>query len=370
MRKNLGIIFGGRSGEHEVSLQSARSIANAVNRNHFNLFLLAVDKQGNWYLANEDKYLINADDPANIELNVNKDQQVAIIPDNNSNKIIQLSSGNNLGSLDVVFPIIHGTFGEDGGLQGFFSILNLPYVGADITGSAVAMDKLIAKRLLENSGITVADYIVATSRSDLEEIIIAVEKKFEFPVFVKPACSGSSVGVFKSTSKKELEKSITEALKFDDQILIEETIIGREIECAILGNEDLFASVPGEIIPKHAFYSYEAKYIDAEGASLEMPANIPEEITLQIKEFAKRSYQALFCKGMARVDMFLTEDGKLILNEINTLPGFTKISMYPKLMEISGISYSELIDRLVDLAIELHKQRESQLKHILSASSF
>jgi D-alanine-D-alanine ligase len=370
MKMNLGIIFGGRSGEHEVSLQSARSIANEVNRERFKLLLLAVDKQGNWYLADEDNYLINPDDPANIRLNVRKEQQIAVIPDNNSNKIIQLSSGKNLGSLDVVFPIIHGTFGEDGGLQGFFSILNLPYIGADITGSAVAMDKLIAKQLLMKSGIAVADYLVATNRTDLKKFTIAVIEKFELPVFVKPACSGSSVGVFKAASEMELEKSIAEALKFDDLILIEEAIDGREIECAVLGNDELFASVPGEIIPNHSFYSYEAKYIDAEGASLEMPAKIPDNVTAQVKEFAIKSYRALFCKGMARVDMFLTDGGKLILNEINTLPGFTKISMYPKLMELSGISFSELIDRLVDLAIELHNQRELQLKHILSVSAY
>jgi D-alanine-D-alanine ligase len=370
MKTKLGIIFGGRSGEHEVSLQSARSIANAINRKRFDLYLIAVDKQGNWYLADEDTYLNNPDDPANIELNIGKEQQIALIPDNNSNKIIQLSTGNELGYIDVAFPIIHGTFGEDGGLQGYFSILNIPYVGADITGSAIAMDKLIAKELLIYSGIAVADYLVVTNKSDIKNFISEVTDKFDFPVFIKPACSGSSVGVFKAESNEKLERSITEALKFDSRVLIEEAINGREIECAILGNDDLIASVPGEIIPKHAFYSYEAKYIDAEGASLEMPANIPEDIKSRVKEFALKSYKALFCKGMARVDMFLTENGDLILNEINTLPGFTKISMYPKLMELSGINYSELIDRLVDLAIEQHKKRETQLQHILSASAF
>ncbi len=370
MKKNLGIIFGGRSGEHEVSLQSARSIANAVNREHFDIFLIAVDKQGSWYLASEDDYLINPDDPAGIQLNLRSDQQIAIIPDSNSNRILQLSTGNDLGSLDVVFPIIHGTFGEDGGLQGFFSILNIPYVGADITGSAVAMDKLVAKKLLLQSGIPVADYFVATKTTDLNSLSIEIEEKFGYPVFVKPVCSGSSVGVFKAFSKKELEKSVTEAIKFDDRILIEEAIEGREIECAILGNDDLLASVPGEIIPKHAFYSYEAKYIDAEGARLEMPANIPDDISLEVKEFAIESYKTLLCKGMARVDMFLTEEGKLVLNEINTLPGFTKISMYPKLIELTGIPYPDLIDRLVELAIDLHNQREKQLQYILSASAY
>lgn len=370
MKQNLGLIFGGRSGEHEVSLQSAQSIAKAVNKERYNIYLIAVDKKGDWYLADKENYLKNPNDPAIIELHVKAEQQIAIIPYNNSNRIIQLSTGKHLGHLDVAFPIIHGTFGEDGGLQGFFSILNIPCVGADIAGSAIAMDKLIAKQLLVQAGISVADYLVATERTDISELAIAVEEKIGYPVFIKPACSGSSVGVFKATSLEELKNFVTQALKFDNQVLIEETIDGREIECAILGNEELFASVPGEIIPRHSFYSYEAKYIDAEGASLEMPADIPEDIVTRVKDFARQSYKALFCKGMARVDMFLTKKGNLILNEINTLPGFTKISMYPKLMEISGISYSELIDRLVDLAIEQHKQRELHLQHILSLSNF
>ena len=370
MKKKLGIIFGGRSGEHEVSLQSARSIVNAVNRQRFDLVLIAVDKQGNWYLADEGDYLNNPDDPANIELNVKADQQIALIPNNNSNKIMQLSTGNELGCIDVAFPIIHGTFGEDGGLQGFFSILNTPCVGADIAGSAIAMDKLVAKQLLLQSGVVVADYMVADDRTDISDFVEIVTGKFGFPVFVKPACSGSSVGVFKAGSEKELEKSIVEALKFDNQVLIEEAIRGREIECAVLGNNELFASVPGEVIPTHAFYSYKAKYIDAEGARLEMPANIPDDISSRIKQFAMKCYRALYCKGMARVDMFLKEDGTLVLNEINTLPGFTKISMYPKLMELSGINYSGLIDRLVDLAFEQHKQKELQLQHILSVSAY
>ena len=370
MKRNLGIIFGGRSGEHEVSLQSARSIAGAVNRSTFNIFLIAVDKKGNWYLANEDDYLLNPDDPAAIQLQVREKQQIALVPFNNSNQLIQLSSGKVLGSLDVAFPIIHGTFGEDGGLQGYFSMLNLPYVGADITGSAVAMDKLVAKKLLIQSGIPVADFVLSTVNADIKSLINKAEEKFDYPVFIKPACSGSSVGVYKASDADELEKSITNALKYDNQVLIEEAIEGREIECAILGNDELIASVPGEIIPKHSFYSYEAKYIDSEGARLEMPAQISEGMAHQVKELARKSYKALACSGMARVDMFLTSDDRLILNEINTLPGFTKISMYPKLMELTGISYSELIDRLVVLAIEKHEQREDYLKHILTASAF
>jgi D-alanine-D-alanine ligase len=370
MKQNLGLIFGGRSGEHEVSLQSARSIANAVDMDKYNLFLLAIDKSGNWFLADPNDYLDNADDPSKIKLKVRSEQQVAMVPKGNSNRILKLSNGREMGSLDVVFPIIHGTFGEDGCLQGYMAMLNLPCVGADVLGSAVGMDKWIAKQLLTQTGIPVADYLVVDSGMDLTEVIKESENKFGFPVFVKPAASGSSVGVAKAASPDELKNSIAKALTYDRLVLIEEAISGREIECAVLGNHKLLASVPGEIIPRHAFYSYEAKYLDADGARLDMPADIPDEIAKQVQELAMKSYRALSCSGMARVDMFLTGNGKLIMNEINTLPGFTKISMYPKLMDISGVPFTELINKLVDLAIGHHKMKEEQLQHVLSAGSY
>ncbi len=370
MKLNLGLLFGGRSGEHEVSLQSAKSIANAVNRDKFNLLLLAIDKQGDWYLADESDYLKNADDPKNICLNVKKEQKIALIPKENSNRIIRLSDGQELDGLDVLFPIIHGTFGEDGSLQGFCSMLNLPYVGADVLGSSVGMDKLIAKKLLLQAGIPVADYILVDENSELDKVIENSSHKLNYPVFIKPVCSGSSVGVYRAENGIELKESITKALRFDKKVLIEEGIDGREIECAILGNDDLIASKPGEIIPKHSFYSYEAKYIDSEGARLEIPANIPDDVVEKVQTMAKTAYKTLSCSGMARVDMFLTPSGNLVLNEINTLPGFTKISMYPKLMEISGVPYPELIERLVGLALERHNQRETHLKNVLSESNY
>ncbi len=370
MKLNLGLIFGGRSGEHEVSLQSARSISNAVDREKYNLYLLAVDKSGNWFLPDSNDYLYHPDDPAKISLKVRSDQQISLVPKGNLNRILKLSNGREMGTLDVVFPIIHGTFGEDGSLQGYMSMLNLPCVGADVIGSAIGMDKLVAKQLLIHEGIKVADYLVADNRTDIAKIVVDAEKKFGFPMFVKPAASGSSVGVAKVASSGELQAAITKALTYDRRVLIEEAIKGREIECAILGNDDLLASIPGEVIPRHEFYSYEAKYIDANGAQLDMPANIPEETVSRVKDMAAKTFKALLCSGMARVDMFLTESGELILNEINTLPGFTKISMYPKLMELSGVPYSELIDRLVNLAIERHKQNNQRLQNVLSAGNY
>jgi D-alanine-D-alanine ligase len=370
MKRNLGLIFGGRSGEHEVSLQSAASIAKAVNREKFDLFLIALDKQGNWYLADEQDYLEHADDPSRICLKLRPDQQIALVPRNNGNIMLKLADGKEVVALDVVFPIIHGTFGEDGALQGLMAILNLPCIGADILGSAVGMDKVVAKELLIRANIPVADYLLAETGDDLNKIVLQTEQKFSYPVFVKPSCSGSSVGVYKAENAKELKDSVGKALRFDRRVLIEEAIMGREIECAILGNDELTASVPGEIIPRHSFYSYEAKYLDAEGAKLEMPAKISAGTAEMVREMAKQTFKTLSCSGMARVDMFLTGDGRLILNEINTLPGFTKISMYPKLMELSGIPYSQLIDRLADLAVERHQQREKHLHNVLSAGSY
>ncbi len=370
MKLNLGLIFGGRSGEHEVSLQSAKSITNAVNRDRFNLYLIAIDKQGNWFLADESDYLVNADDPKNICLHVKPDQQIAIIPSDNTNKLIGLSDGKDLGKLDVIFPIIHGTFGEDGSLQGFCSMLNLPCVGADVLGSSVGMDKLIAKQLLIQAGIPVARYLVAEEKNNPDKVVGDAINYFDFPVFVKPVCSGSSVGVYKAHNKEELGDSIRKALRFDKRVLIEEAVEGREIECSILGNDDLIASVPGEIIPRHSFYSYEAKYIDVEGAILEMPAKISDDIAVKVQTIAKKAFKTLACSGMARVDMFLRSSGEIVLNEINTLPGFTRISMYPKLLQLSGIPYPELIERLVDLAVEKHKLQDTHLKNILSESSY
>ncbi|MGD2036043.1 MAG: D-alanine--D-alanine ligase [Bacteroidales bacterium] len=370
MKLNLGLLFGGRSGEHEVSLQSARSIANAVNREKFNLYLLAIDKLGNWFLANESDYLFHEDDPENISLNVKPEQRVALIPDENSNRIIGFHDGKDLGKLDVIFPIMHGTFGEDGSLQGFCSMLNTPCVGADVLGSSVGMDKLIAKKLLMQAGIPVARYLVADGNSDTNRIVEEIKDRFQYPAFVKPVCSGSSVGVYKAQNDKELIGSVGKALRFDSKVLIEEAIEGREIECSILGNDELIASVPGEIIPKHAFYSYEAKYIDSEGARLDMPAKIGNDLAEKVRSTAKQAFRTLGCSGMARVDMFLKPSGEVILNEINTLPGFTKISMYPRLLELSGITYPELIDRLVNLAVERHKQKEAHLKNVLSESSY
>ncbi len=253
-------------------------------------------------------------------------------------------------NVDVFFPIVHGTYGEDGSLQGLFELLDVAYVGAGVLGSAVGMDKDVMKRLLLQAKIRVADYVVLRKGEE--------HRKLKFPVFVKPANMGSSVGISKARNKPELQKAISMAFEYDTKILIEEAVSGQEVECAVLGNEKPEASVVGEIIPKREFYDYQAKYVDENGAELIIPARLSKKLAKKVRDSAKRAYLALECLGMARVDMFVTAGGKVIVNEINTLPGFTSISMYPKLWEASGLEYPELIDRLIELALERKKEKD------------
>ena len=367
MKLRVGIVFGGQSAEHEVSLQSGQSIIQAIDQDKYELFLIGIAKNGNWYLLPEEGFLEHADDPDNIRLVTHPDWQIALIPHEGGNRIVHLSSAEMGQSLDVVFSIIHGTFGEDGGLQGYFNILNLAFVGADILGASVGMDKDTAKQILIQHNIPVADFVCYHRRDFEEKELDAAIEKLGLPLFIKPSSSGSSIGVKKACDKEELCEAIKFAFQYDDKVLVEEFVQGREIECSVLGNEELRASLPGEIIPQHEFYSYEAKYIDSEGALLVIPAELPENISNKVGERAKQVFEALNCKGLARVDFFLTEDNRIILNEINTLPGFTKISMYPKLWGVTGLSYPDLIDELIRLAIERHEHKKETLKNILLA---
>ncbi|MBZ4683463.1 MAG: D-alanine-D-alanine ligase [Fusobacteriaceae bacterium] len=343
---SLGLIFGGQSQEHEVSLQSAKNIYEAVNKDKYDIKLIGVDKEGNWFLFDK-AFLENENDPKNIKLKKNGIELGFSLRGKNS-KLIKLDNKEEI-NLDIVFSIIHGTIGEDGALQGMLKVLNIPFVGAGILGSAVGMDKEIMKRLLINAGIKTSNYIAIREKDivDYEKI----EEKLGYPMFVKPANMGSSVGINKAKNKTELKEAISEAFKYDNKIIIEEFIKGREIECAILEkNGEILASGIGEITPnldKHEFYSYEAKYIDENGAKLEIPAKLETEIVKKVQNISKEVFKILECKDIARVDSFLCENGDVYVNEINTLPGFTKISMYPKLWNEEGISYSELIDILI-----------------------
>ena len=366
MKTTLGLLFGGKSAEHEVSIQSARSIFTAINKDKYDVILIGIDKTGDWYLVDE-TFMQQEGNVENAALETKPENKIALIPVDNSNQILNLHNKEKIGKLDVIFSIIHGTLGEDGSLQGYLNVLNTPFVGCDVLGSAVAMDKEVTKRLLIEANIPVAGFVCCEGHNYNFDDYIDEIKPLGYPLFIKPANAGSSVGVKKVTNKDELKNAIDFAFKFDNKVIIEEFIKGREIECSVLGNDELIASVPGEIIPNHEFYSYDAKYIDESGADLKIPAELPEDVIQKIQRLAMQTFKMLCGKGMARVDMFLTEDGEIFINEMNTLPGFTNISMYPKLLELNNIQYSELIDKLIELAIELHKsklEKERNFKNI------
>ena len=354
----VGILFGGKSAEHEVSLQSAKNVIDAINRDKYEPVLIGIDKSGKWLLNESSNFLLNSDNPKLIRLNQASDS-VALIPQSEG-EISNLSRSDFSQAVDVVFPILHGPFGEDGTVQGLLKLADIPFVGAGILGSAVGMDKDVMKRLLRDAQIPIADFIVARSGEPVPDYAGVIEA-FGSPFFVKPANMGSSVGVYKVHTREEYTQAVEGAFEYDLKIIIEESINGREIECSVLGNEDPIASVPGEVIPHHDFYSYEAKYIDENGAGLEIPADLPGNIIENVQDMAIRTIKVLSCEGMARVDAFLTDSDEIIVNEINTLPGFTSISMYPKLWEASGISYTDLIGRLIELAIDRY-QKEKKLK--------
>jgi D-alanine-D-alanine ligase len=359
-KTRVGIIFGGKSAEHEVSLQSAKNIIDAIDKSKYEVLLIGIDKKGSWHLNDASTFLLNGDNPKLIQLN-RSNEGIALLPGEKSNQLLNVTSFQSVGAVDIVFPVLHGPLGEDGTIQGLLKLANIPFVGASVLGSAVSMDKDVAKRLLRDAGIGIAKFLTYTRRSLGGIKFDQVKSELGLPFFVKPANLGSSVGVKKVNNPTEFDQAISEAFQYDNKILIEEFIEGREIECSVLGNDDPIASVPGEIIPQHDFYSYEAKYIDENGAGLAIPADLPEDVVSKIQDLAVRAFNVLCCEGMARVDFFLKEDGKLIINEINTIPGFTKISMYPKLWEVSGISYTELINKLLELALERF-ERENSLK--------
>ncbi|MDC3413220.1 D-alanine--D-alanine ligase [Terrihalobacillus insolitus] len=363
IKKKIGIIFGGKSAEHEVSLQSAKNIVDAIDKEKYDVALIGIDKEGKWHISDQTSYLLNEENPKLIQLN-KTNQGIAVIPGENQRQLKSAAQSSDLDQIDVVFPIVHGTLGEDGSMQGMLRLANLPFVGANVLGSAVCMDKDIAKRLLRESGISVAKSMTFTRKSIGKMDFNKVKSNLGLPLFIKPANQGSSVGVSKVENEEDFHQGIKDAFQFDHKIIIEESIIGREIECAVLGNEEPIASLPGEIKPKKGFYSYESKYIDETGAELAIPAELSSELTEKVKQTAVEVFQSLECEGLARVDFFLKEDGELVVNEVNTLPGFTKISMYPKLWEISGVPYHELINRLIELAVERHK-RDMQLKNVV-----
>ncbi|MGX8941400.1 D-alanine--D-alanine ligase [Symbiopectobacterium sp. Eva_TO] len=330
---SVGIIFGGKSAEHEVSLQSAKNIIDAIDKTKFDVTLLGIDKQGAWHINDASNYLLNAENPALIALN-RSNKSVALIP----GQVIESQSAHALTQLDVIFPIVHGKLGEDGSLQGLLRMANIPFVGSSVLGSAVSMDKDVTKRLLRDAGLLVAPFVTLNRANRQHHSFSSVSNALGLPLFIKPANQGSSVGVSKVRNEAEFQQAVELAFQFDHKVLVEAAIVGREIECAVLGNDHPKASVCGEIVLSDEFYSYDTKYINEQGALMRAPADLTPEINEKIQHIALRAFQALECQGMARVDVFLTPDDEVIINEVNTLPGFTNISMYPKLWQASGLS--------------------------------
>ena len=358
MKKTIAIVYGGRSGEHEVSLRSAFYVYNNIDRKKYDVVLIAIDKNGRWYFSR------NFDDMVNTKSQLwklkTRLKEIVLLKSEKCSQVFSLKEKKNLIGIDIFFPLIHGTYGEDGCLQGFFELLDIPYVGADVVGSAIAMDKEIAKRLLMLEKIPIAKFTVIKKSDTSEERrknINQAIKKFHFPLFIKPVSLGSSVGISKVFNKKGIDSAIKYAFKYDTEIIIEEFIEGREIECSVLGNSYLKASLPGEI-KSLSFYSYKAKYLDPEEAKLLIPAPLSKEIIKKVQKLSIKVFKILKLKGMARVDLFLKPNGQLIVNEANTIPGFTQISMYPKLWQISGIKYSKLLDKLIQLAIQNFNEKK------------
>jgi D-alanine-D-alanine ligase len=357
----IGVLYGGRSGEHDVSLCSAASVFSALDRNKYKVTAIGIDKDGRWYVQDEPKIISDKDFGRKLALKKNGMWLVNHFEQKNKLHLYNLKNKNKEVIIDVVFPVLHGTFGEDGTLQGLLELAMVPYVGADVNGSAVGMDKDIAKRLLNQAGIPVVPSITVNKQrwqDDSKFITQGALTKLGLPLFIKPVCTGSSVGVKKVKKKESLAEAMNFAFQFDTRVMIEQAVDCREIECAVLGNEKPLASILGEIIPRHEFYSYEAKYIDPNGAALKIPAEINKSLATKIRKTAVEGYMALGCSSMARVDFFLDKKtNKFYLNEINTLPGFTSISMYPKLWEATGLKYSDLLDKLISLALDRHTKK-------------
>jgi D-alanine-D-alanine ligase len=392
-RLRVGILFGGRSGEHEVSLLSAASVLKAIDKDRYEVVPIGITKDGRWLTADDAENLLQgklvlearhlrAGDPETTPAAavLARGESVVVPPEPvqrqsgfvpfQTDAALTRRASDRAINVDVIFPVLHGTFGEDGTIQGLLELADIPYVGAGVLGSAAGMDKDIMKSLFVAAGLPIVKHVTilrSAWESEPKKVQKFVESKLRYPVFVKPANLGSSVGISKAHERKELGPAIEEAARFDRKIVIEQGVGGkkskaREIECAVLGNDEPVASIPGEIIPVKEFYDYNAKYLD-EGSELIIPAKLTKAETQKVQELAVRSFKAVDCSGLARVD-FLMEPGsgnktrKIYVNEINTMPGFTEISMYPKLWAASGMEYSDLIDRLIQLGLELHRDKK------------
>jgi D-alanine-D-alanine ligase len=359
LKKSVAIVFGGQSSEHEVSLQSARNVINAIDRNSYSITLIGVDKQGRWLRFDERDYLQNPTDPSTIKLS-EAGRVLSLLPGNAKAQFVETETGLELPLIDVVFPLIHGNLGEDGSLQGLLRLMDIPCVGPDVLSSAACMDKDVTKRLLRDAGIAVAPFLVLERGQTVD--FASASAQLGVPMFVKPACQGSSVGVSKVTDEAGFIDALKLAFDYDTKVLIEQGMVGREVECAVLGNREPQVSVCGEVIANDEFYAYDTKYLNDGQARIAIPADMPQDLSDGVRAVALQAYRVLGCAGLARVDFFVTDAREIVINEVNTLPGFTSISMYPKLWQASGLTYPELIDRLIVFALERAAEKGA-LKH-------
>ena len=349
-KMRLGVIFGGRSVEHEVSVVSAMELLAHADPERFETASFGVTRDGRWLTPQETAHQLGRDEPL-----FTKRLQADVPPLAERPEVIR-----ELAACDVVFPLVHGVNGEDGTLQGMIEVLGLPYAGCGVAASAIGMDKALQKELFVQAGLEVAPFLVATRHqwADPKLVVQSIEQSFDYPVFVKPANGGSSIGVSKVRSREDLGDAMSAAFRIDRKVVVEAAVRGREVECGVLGNDDPAASPIGEVVPTGEFYDYAAKYLD-DSARLIAPADLPEETVEELQEAAITAFQAISGEGFARVDFFLPEGEAPIINEINTLPGFRPVSMFPKLWAVAGVTYRELISRVVDLAVERSREKEA-----------
>lgn len=362
-KTRVAVIFGGRSGEHEVSLLSAASVIEAINKDKYEVIPIGITKQGQWLTSNDALQVLQNGTGEAIP--------TGLLGDPTKNKLVTFDAKTNeisdLGNIDVIFPVLHGTFGEDGTIQGLFELANIPYVGAGVLASSAGMDKAIMKALFAQKGLPQCKFLAFLRKeweTDPANISHQIASELGFPCFVKPANLGSSVGISKATNLEELKSAMNNAAKYDRKIIIEEFIDGREIEVAVLGNDEPVASVPGEIVFSNDYYDYNAKYADGK-SQMRIPADIPYDIANKVRQYAVEAFKAIDSSGLSRADFFITKStGQIYINEINTLPGFTKFSMYPKMWEATGIPYDKLIDKLIELAMERHADKNRNLTSV------
>lgn len=355
-KKKVAILYGGRSVEHGVSVNSAKNIFEFIDKDQFEPLAIGISKSGQWFLTKT------------VDKNIEQGQALGLILDPDKTGFILLASSDRI-KIDIIFPVLHGTNGEDGSIQGLIKALDIPMVGTGVLGSAISMNKITAKRLLQDAGIPISKFL-AFHYNDKKKIKFdAIEKALGLPFMVKSASLGSSVGVAKVSEKSEFSNAIEEAFRYDHEVVIEEFIEGQEIECAILGNNPPEASNPGEIIisKEYDFYTFDAKYVDAQAVDIKVPAELSKEAIKKIREVSLQAYQALHCEDFSRVDLFLTKKGKVYVNEINTIPGFTNSSMYPMMWKERGISFTDLITRLINLAYERYNNHK-RIEHDFQSS--